>query len=37
VDTHLTVLLAALNQPLTGSGITAELAAQVNDQLHKGR
>jgi hypothetical protein len=37
VDTHLTMLLTALNQPLPSSGMTAELADRVNDQLHKGR
>jgi hypothetical protein len=37
VDTHLTRLLIALNQPLPRSGMTRELADRVNDQLHKGR
>ncbi|MFF3752554.1 hypothetical protein ACFYYH_19175 [Streptomyces sp. NPDC002018] len=38
VDTHLTLLLTALNQPLPGAGtMTPELAERVNDQLHKGR
>jgi hypothetical protein len=37
VDTHLALLLSALNQPLPGSGMTTELADRVNDQLHKGR
>ncbi|MEU9291171.1 hypothetical protein AB0D57_42770 [Streptomyces sp. NPDC048275] len=37
VDTHLTMLLTALNQPLPSVGMTTELADRVNDQMHKGR
>ncbi|MDA3647861.1 hypothetical protein LZ318_06825 [Saccharopolyspora indica] len=37
VDTHLAVLLDALNHGLPATGMTGDLAEKINDQLHKGR
>lgn len=36
VDTHLSQLAAAINQPIGPTGLTPELVARINDQLQKG-